>query len=377
MQLSPVEHQLFTLLFLAAVMHSFFLAALLFVKSHQERGLGWLGIMMLPVSVLLLTYLLYLTEVVRSYPNLFGVFVPFFYTIGPAYYFFVRRSSKPADRYRWFDLLHLLPLLYVTWEWWPVYSWPAEVKLDLIDRAYIPHRGSLKNLFLGNRHVIIILAYVFFSYRTLKTRLRTEIHNTRRLRWLLQFTRVFGTFLAAKLVLIGLFWTLNWEGSSLELLLVLLTGLAIHLLGYIVLGRDRVLPELIAPSENEKYATSPLDDAQIAALQAQIIRYMETAHPWREADFSIHHLSAALNIPRHHLSQVLNEGLKINFYDFICQYRIQAVKRRFQRGDAQKFSILGIATDCGFGSKSSFNRAFKKVTGLTPSAYLKALRVEK
>lgn len=304
-------------------------------------------------------------------PHLLGIFTPFFYLIGPTYYFFVRRASGKEEAFQWYDYLHFLPVLYVFWEWWPVYTWTVEAKLAIIERAYSQDRPAFWTLILANRNTFLSLVYLFVSYQFLKKVNNQTDKYQKRVRWLKQFTLIFGGVLSLKLLLMIIFWLLHLNGTHFELIMILLIAISIHTLGYVVLGKDKVLPELILPKANGKYATSPLSALQIAAYKLKIIDYLEKERPWLNSNFSINELSTTLKIPRHYVSQVLSEGLSTNFYDLLCQYRIAEVKHRLQSSDVQKFSILGIALDCGFKSKSSFNRAFKKVTGTTPSAWLK------
>ena len=70
------------------------------------------------------------------------------------------------------------------------------------------------------------------------------------------------------------------------------------------------------------------------------------------------------------ISKTINQGFKMNFNDFVNNYRIEEVKKSFEKGDHKKSTLLGIAFDCGFNSKATFNRAFKKNTGFSPKAYL-------
>jgi AraC-like DNA-binding protein len=70
------------------------------------------------------------------------------------------------------------------------------------------------------------------------------------------------------------------------------------------------------------------------------------------------------------ISKTINQGFKMNFNDFINTYRIEAIKQAFAAGEHKKSTLLGIAFDCGFNSKATFNRAFKKSTGKTPKEYL-------
>lgn len=70
------------------------------------------------------------------------------------------------------------------------------------------------------------------------------------------------------------------------------------------------------------------------------------------------------------ISKTINQGFKMNFNDFINNYRIEEVKKAFDKGEHKKSTLLGIAFNCGFNSKSTFNRAFKKNTGFSPKEYL-------
>jgi len=71
------------------------------------------------------------------------------------------------------------------------------------------------------------------------------------------------------------------------------------------------------------------------------------------------------------LSQIINENLHLSFFDFINSYRIKEAGKRLVSSDYQKYTILAIAMNVGFNSKSAFNMAFKKFTNKTPSEYKK------
>ena len=216
MDISVFENKIFTLLFLAAVVHSFYLASLLFIKSQKERGLGWLGLLMIPVALLLLTYLLYLTDTIRVYPHLYGAFMPILYLIGPAFYFFIRQSSSTHSRYYWYDLLHLLPVLYVFFEWLPVYAWPAETKLAIIERSYAPNKSPFIELIKANRNNFIILIYALFSFFKLKSVSQSNDNQDVRINWLLKFSAFFGGVILLKILLMIAFWNFDWNGSTFE-----------------------------------------------------------------------------------------------------------------------------------------------------------------
>jgi AraC-like DNA-binding protein len=69
------------------------------------------------------------------------------------------------------------------------------------------------------------------------------------------------------------------------------------------------------------------------------------------------------------ISQIINQKENKNFYDFVNTYRFEEFKRLISLQKNQQYTLLSLAYDCGFSSKSSFNRYFKKATGQTPSEY--------
>lgn len=94
---------------------------------------------------------------------------------------------------------------------------------------------------------------------------------------------------------------------------------------------------------------------------------METDKPFLDGNLTIHDLSAKTGIARHHITQVLNERYKRNFFTFINEYRVKEVIERFSNPKYNKYTILAIAMDAGFNSKTTFNSIFKSQTGLTPA----------
>ncbi|MDF2193231.1 helix-turn-helix domain-containing protein [Paraflavitalea sp. CAU 1676] len=126
-------------------------------------------------------------------------------------------------------------------------------------------------------------------------------------------------------------------------------------------------------TSHKKYAKSGLGSMATDELLQELLTYMEKDKPYLEPELTIYALADALGSNRHHLSQVINERLGFSFFDFVNRYRVKAVQEKLADPGARHMSIMGIAYDCGFNSKATFNASFKKMTGTTPSAYLKSL----
>ena len=98
---------------------------------------------------------------------------------------------------------------------------------------------------------------------------------------------------------------------------------------------------------------------------------MEEEHLYRDATLDMEMLSGRLELSKGYVSQIINQKEGKNFFEFINHYRVNDVKSKIGNTKFKHLSLLGIALEAGFSSKSTFNAAFKKITGLTPSAFQK------
>ena len=121
----------------------------------------------------------------------------------------------------------------------------------------------------------------------------------------------------------------------------------------------------------KKYEKSGLKDETAEKYYKQIVEFMAAEKPYTDPDFTINTLSEKTGIPKHHLTQVLNEKINRNFFMFVNDYRISEVRESIIKDGSCEHSILQIAYDAGFNSKSTFNTMFKKTTGMTPSEFRK------
>lgn len=127
-------------------------------------------------------------------------------------------------------------------------------------------------------------------------------------------------------------------------------------------------PELFSINiEKPRYQYSKLSKSQSEEYLESLRIFMNENKPFLEPELTLKELSQKLRIPPRHLSQIINENLQKNFYDFISEYRIEEAKKMLS-SDEDK-TILEILYSAGFNSKSSFNVAFKKYTGQTPTDF--------
>ena len=141
----------------------------------------------------------------------------------------------------------------------------------------------------------------------------------------------------------------------------------------VVREHETAIHAALEDPEQKKYARSGLKKKDITRYIKLLEDHMEKNKPFKDRELTIFDLADQLNIPRHFLSEVINEHLGKNFYTLVNEYRIEEVKKRMIDPSYKHLTILAIAYDAGFNSKSSFNTIFKQKTGMTPSEYLKSL----
>jgi AraC-like DNA-binding protein/Tfp pilus assembly protein PilF len=134
--------------------------------------------------------------------------------------------------------------------------------------------------------------------------------------------------------------------------------------------------EIKPPRKNilDKYAESTLSESYKNELKSLIEISMENEKHFLKRDFTIEILSKHINTSRSYVSQVINEKFNMHFNSFINEYRIKEARRLISDPNKRHLTIETIAREVGFGSKSTFNVAFKKYTGITPSFFYRSLK---
>ncbi|MBL0740508.1 helix-turn-helix domain-containing protein [Chryseolinea lacunae] len=231
------------------------------------------------------------------------------------------------------------------------------------------------------------LLWFYMLLRDYKKRTSQALSNTERvnLDWL---NKVFGLWLVIDLVLlpVGIF-TVGHGGTWQVLQSVLLQAgyvAFIFMLGYYGFRQTAVFsdaPDVASgkldttdESADAAYARSGLDQQQATDHHTRLLVLMRERKPYLDGELSARALADQLHISVNHLSQVLNQLQKQNFFDFVNTYRVDEVKAKMADPAFSHFTLLAMALESGFNSKTAFNAAFKKFTGLTPSRYHSVLK---
>ena len=121
-----------------------------------------------------------------------------------------------------------------------------------------------------------------------------------------------------------------------------------------------------------KYKKALFDEQQLQNYRQQLEQLMVAQEPYLDPNLTLRDLAQKMDLPPNHLSQLLNEGFDKNFAEYINGYRLETFKVKAADPNLQHLTILALAYESGFNSKTVFNTFFKKTMGQTPSAWWKA-----
>lgn len=126
----------------------------------------------------------------------------------------------------------------------------------------------------------------------------------------------------------------------------------------------------------EKYVSSKMEDEKVEGIKKRLLEYMDEKKPYLNSELKRQDVASGIKCTPDELSQVLNLYLNTNFTDFVNQYRVEEFIVRVKDGSSSKYTLVSVAEQCGFNSRSSFFRSFKKIKGKTPLEYMKEYGIE-
>jgi AraC-like DNA-binding protein len=132
----------------------------------------------------------------------------------------------------------------------------------------------------------------------------------------------------------------------------------------------RMIYQKDVPAENTRKKKELLDAGAVRAYNTKLLQYIHEKRPFLDPDLSLRSLAEQINMHPNQLSWLVNESMGRNFNEFINHYRVEAFKELANDPKNSHLSLIGLAYDSGFNSKTVFNTYFKKETGLTPKEYL-------
>jgi AraC-like DNA-binding protein len=363
------------------------------IKSPRRFLSGFMFV----YSLTFLDGILIAADINYNYPNTLGIFVPTYFLLGPFLYFYVRdmcdtktyELKRPRLKHFIVSLISIITLI-------PFFALPDSDKQLIFTNNIIsapetlhPWLAIFGVLLVQITLPLQILFYLVQSFRVLLryfTNLKQFFSNVEdnRLVWLrfliVAITISWALYTYEKFMA----WPLHVH-SNIRFMTTCIDVSIIYYLSFkglrqVAMFRDQLsdnyevndsFSEYDSTSNNkQKYAKSALSEEDTNRIFLKLQNALSKEHLYNDSMLSLRSLSDHTNISTNYISQVINQKTDSHFFDYINRFRIDAAKEQLAMKD-EKTTVLDIAYNVGFNSKSTFNTAFKRHTDLTPTEYRK------
>jgi len=377
--------------FIAGILQAILLAALTYFHPKSDRSVNiFLSLYILCVSILML---IPVVQKLFSWQAMLYL-MPFPLLIGPFLYLYVRSFKETITwRKAWPHFLLFFIFLILDYTILPslVNKYPASHRMP--EEIVLDPASDIRITIRIIRNVQMII-YYFLAQRALKSYQKSIHHlfsevsriSLAWMRW------VINGYLFLIISLLILFYFVVQFPDQFELVIVVNMAIITPYI-YLITFKGLTQPTLWQIKANgqkenieneilqaEKIESLKKDEKNIQPLKrvqenkieeiiSRIQKIMKEEKLYQETQLTLQDLANKIEFPSYQVSQAINEGMNMNFYDLVNSYRVEEAKRLLLDEKSKNFTILSVGFEAGFNSKTTFNTVFKKFTGKTPTEY--------
>ena len=362
------------------ILQGLIFATLLIIRSFQRKNHSdfWLAALLISLCLSTVTDFIGFAGVydaLKNYKDLtfFPFDNPFIY--GASIYLYVQTLTNDKRRLTRRNLLLFVPAIIFYLYQFLAFAQTMEFKNWYEKAIHIPYISPFYAV-----TSIAFNAFLLFlclrHYRQYRTWLDENFSDTEKFKfdWLRNFLYIFTAILALT-ALFNLTNNFIFKLSYMQFFwLSFANALAVYYLaiaGYLrsqTIELDFTPPLEIVQIESE-FKKNPLSENDLEKYKDRLQNLMRNEKLYREPNLTLTDLARLIGVNSTILSYTINSGFGKNFNDFVNEFRIAEVKQKLQNGGAENLTLLAVAFDCGFNSKATFNRAFRKFTGVSPKEF--------
>jgi len=309
-----------------------------------------------------------LTRVLKTdWLNIFYLNYPFILLFGPTLFFYTRLVIVNAFKFKITHLLHLVPFIFFL-ILNPLKFHIASTDIEILHINIKSYYERFIIFGFIHLHILSYLIAAIVRLRQYRAEIKNRLSSTEliNLSWLRFILTGFLIIWSVETVFVVLNMSMCILMCSLKMIIVGLLFIMANLIVFWGLKQPAIF---WGNNHKPKYEKCALSPAEREKYLQKLISIMQSEQPYLQPNLTLNDLATRVAIPPHHLSQILNSCLHQNFFDFVNAYRIEASKQLLIDSNSRKKTVLEILYQTGFNSKSVFNTAFKKHTGMTPTQF--------
>lgn len=374
------DFNLYSTPLLFAFLQGWIYALLFWVRAWREaRASDWFfGGLLLTFTFEIWEYMLgfagieILWQELDFFPRTFSLLLP------PLAYFYLKSQFNTSYRPVLRDLWHALPFgIYVLYHLLVYAQGPAFVQYweTTIQQPWKIDYVELTARFASQIVYFVMAWQLYGEYRRWAPTQFSETETVqfvwfRNFLWAFLASNVVGWGMTLVDVLLELDFWHDWWDELFNAGLIYYLAIT----GYAQPQTRKLQFEVPAMAEKPAGKMEKLSEADLLNWKQRLETIMQEEKPWLEPELGLAELAQRLQTNASLLSAVVNGAFGKNFNDFVNEYRVEAVKQMLRDPAAAHYSLLGIGLECGFNSKSTFNRVFKKLTGIAPGDYARGTK---
>ncbi len=304
------------------------------------------------------------------------------FTYGPLLYLYACHATKRKNEFNWFNLFHFIP--FVTF--FAVSVWLRDYQLFMNPTGFFrPDSMISLRIVYGTSFFLSVSVYSIMTFLVIRRHQHDMVNSlsfksaAATLNWLKVISISFYSVYLVLFILGGIDIIGNYIPFDPYYIVFMFVALFSFALSFYGVKQPELftyntstitaVENNIEPAGNVKYMRSGLRSEEAEEILSALIEVMIQKKPYLERELTIYDLAAMTGISRHHITQTLNEHHGRNFYTFINEFRVNEAAIRLSDPRFRNYTILAIAYDSGFNSKSAFNRIFREMKGMTPREY--------
>lgn len=300
--------------------------------------------------------------------------------IGPLLFVYFDLITTGSKRFNSKYLIHLLPFIISIIGFYPYFFQREVTNFFLYDPGTWMHRIASYVWYYNSPLYYLICLFLLYRHKK-KVKMYYSFTENVDLKWLFYLVHGFAAFLIFGFIsgLLRMYFDVELPFGSQHytwlIMIIYIFGMGYYGfrqrgLFFITYEDESDIKIMLNKIKNPSiYKKSNLNDLEVVDLEYRLRKEMEEGKPYLDCELDLRELALKLQTTPHKLSQLINERMKSNFYEFVNEYRITEVKKALLDPKNKNLKIMAVAYDSGFNSKSSFYNVFNKSTGLNPSKY--------
>jgi len=347
----------------------------IYLASRKKKNI-FLSIILWVFSLTCISFVLMDTRIIEQQIELLFVPLNILLAFGPSIFFYIKKMTNEKYKLSLKEKLYYLPVLLQFSLYVFLFLQPASEKIDIYQAYYINIISPIEQII----SIVYTLVFLMISYNLIskyEVWLKDEFSEIKKytLQWLKRLLAIY--------IAIWLLWTFttlldyfmyNWQLESVYYYYIYIPlAVFTYWIGFSSYSKKHEDADFEIKQFKRSNDVIEFEKDTIDAVE-KLKQLMTDEKMYLNPDLKLLNLADAANMKSHFVSNVLNSVVKKNFHDFVNYYRVEEVKKQLLDNKKLKnYTILGVAYESGFNSKSTFNDIFKKQTGLTPTQYLKRI----